>query len=107
MKLTIGDKIYDFEYKVKSIRELERTASRENESVMSVGNILNLPEYEMFNYMVWCGLLKNHPMTRNEVDEIIEQYLKENGKNALIAFIAEAIDDAGFMTAQSKGNRQT
>lgn len=96
MKLTIGDKIYDFEYRLNSICELER------ESGVTVGEVLNMPQYTMLRYMLWAGLLRHHAMTIDAAGDLAEQYLEANGSDALIAAITGAIEAAGFMTAQSK-----
>lgn len=101
MKLTVWDKIYDFEYRLNSVCELEREAG------VTVGEVLNMPQYTMLRWMTWAGLLKHHPMTLDEAGDLAEQYLEANGRDALIAAITGAIEAAGFMTAQSKGKRQT
>lgn len=96
MKLTIGSNVYDFEYRVNSIVELEREAK------CTVGEVLAFPEYTMFRLMLWAGLIRNHNLTLESVGDLVEEFLKENDKNSLVKVITDGITEAGFMGAQGK-----
>ena len=96
MKLTIGAKIYDFEYRLNSICELER------ETGGTIGEVLSMPQFSMLRWMLWAGLLKHHAMTLDAAGELAEQYLAEHGVEGLLKAVTEAISAAGFMMAQSK-----
>lgn len=96
MKLEIGDKMYEFEYRVNALCELEREAQA------GIGDILAMPQYTMFRYMAWAGLLKHHNLTLEQAGDWVEEYLTHNAAPALIKTITGAIADAGFMGAQGK-----
>lgn len=101
MKLTIGDKVYDFEFRVSSLCEMER------ETDMTVSEVLTLPDYTMYTRMLWTGLLKHHGVTMEEAGEMVETLLKEHGHKGLGKIISDAIEEAGFMTAQGKAKPKT
>lgn len=96
MKLTISEKVYDFEYRLNSMCELEREAG------MSVGEVLGQAQYTMMRYMIWAGMLRNHPMTLIDAGELAEAFIAEVGIAAATKAISDAVSEAGFMTAQGK-----
>lgn len=96
MKLTIGEKQFDFEFRVNSLCELEREAKA------NVGEVLAMPKYQMYRYMMWAGLLKHHNVTLNQAGDLVEAYLDSRPEIDLVQLITEAITAAGFMQAQGR-----
>jgi hypothetical protein len=96
MKLTIGDAIYDFEYRVNSMCDLEREAGA------NIGEVLSMPKYNMLRFMVWAGLIRNHKIPLERVGDLVEEYLKEHEHEELVKVITEAITESGFMTAHGQ-----
>lgn len=97
MKLTIGDTVYDFEYKLNSMCELEREAG-----MVPVGAVLSMPQFTMFRFMLWAGLLKHHAMPLDQAGDLAEAYAAKHGTDGLLKVITDAISDAGFMMAQGQ-----
>lgn len=96
MKLIIGEKQFDFEYRLNSMCELERVAGA------GLGEVLAMPRFTMYRYMMWAGLLRNHDITLEQVGDLLEEYLMEHTEEDLSTFVTNAIVEAGFMTAQGK-----
>ena len=96
MKLTIGDTVYDFEYRVNSICDLEREAGA------NIGDVLGMPKYNMFRFMLWAGLIRNHKLPLEKVGDLLEEYFKNNDHEDLIKVITDGISESGFMTAHGR-----
>lgn len=98
MIVTFGDKVYEFEYRVNSLCELERVSG------LTIGKVLGLPQYTMFRYMVWAGVIADHKLTLDEAGDLVQDFLNmETGSvDALSTLIMDAIKECGFMEAQGK-----
>lgn len=99
MKLKIGDTLYDIEYHVNSVCDLEELTGK------GIGEVMKMPILSGFRALLWCGLIAhNKSLTFEQVGDLLEQYLSENGyetgKEKLNLALAEAISQAGFLAAQ-------
>lgn len=96
MKLEIGNTIYDLEYKVNSVCDLEDLTGKQ------IGEVLAMPNYSMFRSMLWCGLITHHKITIGQAGDLVEEYLRNHSQIELSKVLGQAIEDAGFMAAQGK-----
>ena len=99
MKLEIGDTLYEIEFTVNAVCDLEELTKK------SIGDVLRLPELSGIRALLWCGLIEGNPsMTFKQAGKLLDTYLSENGyetgKERLNVALAEAISQAGFLQAQ-------
>lgn len=96
MKLQIGENLYELEYTINSICDLEEITGKMLGDVMLGGG-----GYKKIRLLLWCGLLEHNPkMTIKTVGTLMQEYLKDKDLGDLIAVIGEAIEQAGFLKAQ-------
>lgn len=97
MKLQIADEMYDLEYTVNAICDLEELSGK------SLGEVLSSGQYSSVRSLLWCGLITKQPQTTVEkAGEILQAYLQTKTTNDFILQVGMALDQAGFLRAQGK-----
>ena len=96
MKIEIGGKIFELDYTVNAICDLEEMTGK------GLGDILGMVGLSSVRSLLWCGLAEHTPnLTMAEAGVLLQQYTADHNMEELVAIITEAIEAAGFMKAQS------
>ncbi len=100
MKLEIGDKMYELEYTVNSVCDLEEITGK------GLGDILSVSGLSSIRALLWSGLIENLPgLTIKKAGAIVQEFLKQGTLEDLVTKIGEAIEQAGFLNAQTAPKR--
>lgn len=101
MKLQVGDIIFELEYTVNSVCDLEEVTGK------SILEVFAMPEFSSIRSLLWCGLIANIPgLTIIKAGNILQEWLKTRTIQELVASLGEAIDLAGFIVAQEIPTKQ-
>lgn len=96
MKIEIGDGIYELEYTVNAVCDLEEMTGK------GLGDVLSVAGLSSVRALLWCGLAAHTPtLTMAQAGTLLQEYMAEHSMEELVAIITEAIEAAGFMKAQS------
>jgi hypothetical protein len=97
MKIEIGDTMFDFEYTVNSVCDLEEITKKNLAEVVSNNG------FSSVRALLWCGLSEHMKgLTIAKAGNIMQEYLKTHPIEELMTIIGEAIEQAGFLGAQGK-----
>lgn len=100
MKLEIGDKIYELEYTVNSVCDLEEITGK------GLGDILSVNGMNSVRALLWSGLVEHSPtMTIKNAGKIMQEYMAQDSIEGLITKMGAAIEQAGFLNAQTAPKR--
>jgi hypothetical protein len=95
MKLEIGEKMYEVEYTINAVCDLEELTGTSIENVFASAGVSSLRS------LLWCGLIENHDgLTMKQAGELLQEYLKTHSLEELAKFLSTAIEHAGFIQAQ-------
>lgn len=101
MKLQVGENIYELEYTVNAVCDLEELTGNTLSSIFSKG------EYSGVRALLWCGLTEHSPsMTMRQAGVILQEYLNTGSIEELLTLIGGAFDQAGFPKAQGKAKKK-
>lgn len=100
MKLEIGDTMYELEYTVNSVCDLEEITGK------GLGDILSVSGMSSIRALLWSGLIENLPgLTIKKAGVIVQEFLKQGTIEDLVTKIGEAVEQAGFLNAQTPPKR--
>ena len=95
MKLEIGEALFELEYTVNSVCDLEEITGKD------LANIVGTPGFSAVRSLLWCGLVENMKgITIAKAGTLMHEYLKTNTLESLVTEIGRAIDASGFLDAQ-------
>lgn len=101
MKIEIGDKMFELEYSINGICDLEEITGK------SLGDILSVEGFSSVRSLLWCGLADNTPgLTMKQAGALLQEYIKTNSLEEIANKIGEAVAQAGFLKAQETGRKQ-
>lgn len=101
MKLEIGDKIYELEYTVNSVCDLEELTGK------NLGDVLSAAGMSSVRALLWCGLIENSPnLTMKQAGAILQEYIETKAMEELVEALGNAIEHAGFIQAQQPPTRK-
>lgn len=100
MKLEIGENMYELEYTVNSVCDLEEITGK------GLGDILAVSGMSSIRALLWSGLIENLPgLTIKKAGVLTQEYLKQGTLEDLVTKIGEAVEQAGFLNAQTPPKR--
>lgn len=95
MKLQILEQIYELEFTVNAVCDLEELTGK------LLGEVLSQGGYKSVRALLWCGLTENMPqLTMKQAGALMHEYLKGNSLEQLTVVLGEAIEQAGFLRAR-------
>jgi hypothetical protein len=95
LKIQVGEEVYELEYTVNSVCDLEERTK------MLLGEVLASGGYTSIRALLLCGLTEHNPsMTLRRAGELVQEYLKDHAIDELAKVIGDAIEQAGFLKAQ-------
>lgn len=102
MKLEIGGNMYELEYTVNSVCDLEEITGKGLYEILSVSGLSSI------RALLWSGLIENLPgLTIKKAGALTQEYLKQGKLEDLVTKIGEAVEQAGFLNAQTPPERAT
>lgn len=97
MKLEIADKMYEFEFTINAVCDLEDISGK------TFGEVVGTKGFRGLRALMWCGLSENNPgLTIKQAGKLLQEYLKTNSQEQFITLVGGAVEQAGFLTAQGK-----
>ena len=97
MKLEIGDGIYELEYTVNAVCDLEELTGK------NLGDVLATAGLSSVRALLWCGLIEHaKTLTMAKAGSLLQEYMKAHSMEELVELLGKAIEDAGFIQAQGR-----
>lgn len=95
MKLEISGTMFDLNYTVNSVCDLEEITGK------GIGDILAVNGFSSVRALLWCGLIEGMPgLTIKKAGNILEEYVKGNSLEQLAKALGEAVEQAGFLAGK-------
>ncbi len=97
MKLEIGQTMYELNYTVNSVCDLEEITGK------GIGDILSVNGFSSVRALLWCGLIEGTPgLTMKRAGEILQEYIAVNSIEQLSNILSEAVQQAGFLAEKGQ-----
>ena len=95
MKLEIGDTMFELEYTINAVCDLEELTGK------NLGEALAMGGFASIRALLWCGLSEHMKgLTLAKAGTLLQEYIKANSIENLVKAMTEAIEQAGFLGAQ-------
>lgn len=95
MKFEIGETLYEIEYTVNAVCDLEELTGR------NLGDVLSSAGISSVRALLWCGLIENTKgLTMKKAGDLLQEHLKTRPMEDLVSALGTAIEQAGFIQAQ-------
>jgi hypothetical protein len=97
MKLEINDKMYELEYTINAVCDLEELTGK------TFAEVVTQKGFRGLRALMWCGLSENVPgLTMKTAGKLLQEYLKTHTQEEFVTLVGGAVEQAGFLTAQGR-----
>lgn len=97
MKLQIGDALFELEYTINAVCDLEELTGK------NLGEALTIGGFASLRAMLWCGLIEHMKgLTIAKAGNLLQEYMKTGSMEELVQTMTAAIEQAGFLNAQTE-----
>ena len=98
MKIEINKELYELEYTINSVCDLEELTGKDLGESLAAGGFASL------RAMLWCGLVEHKQgLTVRDAGNLLQQYIKAGGTmESLVEKMTKAVEHAGFLGGQAE-----
>ena len=98
MKIEINKVLYELEYTINSVCDLEELTGKDLGESLAAGGFASL------RAMLWCGLVEHkQDLTVRDAGNLLQQYIKAGGTmESLVETMTKAVEHAGFLGGQTE-----
>lgn len=95
MKIEIGDQVFELEYTINAVCDLEELTGK------NLGDVLATQGMSSVRALLWCGLTEHMKgLTMKQAGNLLQEYMKGHTMEELVEVLGKAIEQAGFIQAQ-------
>ena len=98
MKIEINKELYELEYTINSVCDLEELTGKDLGDSLAAGGFASL------RAMLWCGLVEHKQgLTVRDAGNLLQMYIKAGGTmESLVETMTKAVEHAGFLGGQTE-----